>query len=151
MARQFERGDQLVLLFLAVLAANAVISYPYTKDVIMSPAGMFYGPAVAVAARELIAVAWRQRLAFAAALVVLAAASGAWGVRAVAAHVGVRESGAKFRNEWAYIDQWYEAEHKTLTDPGLLKLKRQLFEDAIIRHPNRPALWGDWMEWLDLD
>ena len=150
-SRQFERSDQLVFLFLSILAANAVISYPYTKDVIMSPAGMFYGLAVAVAARELIAVAWRHRVSFAAALVVLTAASAAWGVRAVGAHVGVRESGAKVRNEWAYIDQENDPERAVLTDPGLLKLKQQLLEDAIIRHPNLPALWGDWMDWLDLD
>src|SRR5690606_24023628 len=39
LARRFDRDDQLVLIFGMVLVANAVISYPYTKDVIMSPAG----------------------------------------------------------------------------------------------------------------
>jgi hypothetical protein len=149
--RRLERADQIVFIFLAVLAANAVISYPYTKDVIMSPAGMFYALAITVAARELITAPWRRRLTAAALTVLLAVTSAAWGVRAVAAHVGVRESGAKFRNEWAYIDQWYEAERKTLTDPAAIRLRQQLHDDAIVRHPAQPALWGEWLEWLDLD
>ncbi len=37
-----ERDDQLVCVSLAVIAANAVISYGYTKDEIMGPAGAFY-------------------------------------------------------------------------------------------------------------
>jgi hypothetical protein len=151
LARRLEHSDRIVFMFLGVLAANAVISYPYTKDVIMSPAGVFYALAAAVAARELIAAPWRHRLTAVALVALLAVTSAAWGVRAVAAHVGVRESGAKFRNEWAYIDQWYEAEGKRLTDPASIQLKQQLHDDAIVRHPAQPALWGDWMEWLDLD
>ena len=48
----FDRSDRLVGIFLAVLVANAVISFPYTKNVIMSPAGVFLGLAVGVASRE---------------------------------------------------------------------------------------------------
>ena len=33
----FERDDVLLLVFVAVLAANSVISYPYLKEVVMSP------------------------------------------------------------------------------------------------------------------
>ena len=151
LARRFERADQIVFVFLAVLAANAVISYPYTKDVIMSPAGVFYALAVAVAARELIVNTATRRIAGTVAVVVLAVSSMAWGVRSVAAHVGVRESGAKFRNEWAYIDLWMEDQGKTLTDPVTIKLQRQLYNDALVDHPAQPALTGDWIEWLDLD
>src|SRR4029077_12858942 len=38
----FDRDDQIVLVSLAVIVANAVISYGYTKDEIMGPAGVFY-------------------------------------------------------------------------------------------------------------
>ena len=37
-----ERDDQLVFVSVAVIVANAVISYGYTKDEIMGPAGTFY-------------------------------------------------------------------------------------------------------------
>ena len=43
------RDDQIVFVFLGVTAANAVISYAYTKDVIMSPAGIFFAAALTVA------------------------------------------------------------------------------------------------------
>lgn len=147
--RRLNRGDQIVFVFLAVLAANAVISYPYTKDVIMSPAGMFYALAVAVAARELMAASPGRGLRAGVLVAVMAATSAVWGVRAVAAHVGVRENAAKIRNEWAYIDRGDNGQ--PLTDPAAIQLKQQLYGDAIVRHPAQPALWGDWLEWLDLD
>ena len=50
--RVFDDNDRLVGLFLVVLVANAVISFSYTKNIIMSPAGVFLGLAVSVAARE---------------------------------------------------------------------------------------------------
>ena len=53
-ARQFTHDDRLVLLFFAVLPANAAISFPYTKDVIMSPAAAFMALAACVAARDLL-------------------------------------------------------------------------------------------------
>ena len=54
LARRFERDDQLVALFVMILAANAVISYPYTKDVIMSPAGAFFAVAGFAAVRNVL-------------------------------------------------------------------------------------------------
>src|SRR5690606_33491386 len=51
LARRFDRDDRLVLIFGMVLVANAVISYPYTKDVIMSPAGVFFAVAAFAALR----------------------------------------------------------------------------------------------------
>ncbi len=53
MARTFSHGDRLVILFVVVLAANAAISFGYTKDIIMSPAGLFQAAAVFVAVRDL--------------------------------------------------------------------------------------------------
>ena len=38
---------------LMTLLANAAISFPYTKDVVMSPAAAFHALAAAVALREL--------------------------------------------------------------------------------------------------
>ena len=40
-AMRLDRDAQLIALFVMVLGANAVISYPYAKDVVMSPAGAF--------------------------------------------------------------------------------------------------------------
>jgi hypothetical protein len=104
-ARRFERDDQLVLLFVMVLAANAVISYPYTKDVIMSPAGAFFAAAVCVAFRGVIrdapaAPAGRQAAAAAVALLL----ASTWAIRAGSLHLQLRDSAQKVMTEWAYAD-----------------------------------------------
>ena len=49
---ELERGDRIVMLFVLVLLANAGISFAYTKDVIMSPAGYFYAAAFFVGCRH---------------------------------------------------------------------------------------------------
>ena len=49
-----ERDDVLLLLFVAVLGANSALSYPYLKEVVLSPAGMFYAVALFVAVRDLL-------------------------------------------------------------------------------------------------
>jgi len=145
----FEHGDRIVLIFAAVLVANAALSYAYTKDVVMSPAGAFYALAVTVACRALISEAPRAAAATIVLALVMASMSAAWAVRAVAVQVAVRQSGMAVREQWAYLDQWLEREGKTLSDPGALALRRQLQDDAIVRHPGKPALAGDWMKWLE--
>ena len=51
---EFDDDDRIVLLFLAVLPANAAFAAAYEKDVILSPAGVFFALAAAVAVRALI-------------------------------------------------------------------------------------------------
>jgi hypothetical protein len=154
-ARRFDRSDQIVIVFAAMLIANAVVSYPYTKDVIMSPAGSLFALALAVSARHFIprcvrlqpdrAVGWRLPVA-AVAFTVLAVT---WSYRALDAYLGLRNAGAKARTEWVYADQWFEREGQTLEEPGALALKNQLQTDAILRSPAPPALTGDWLEWFE--
>jgi len=52
--RSFDRDDQLVIVSLAVIAANGVISYSYTKDEIMGPGGVFYALAACVSVAALL-------------------------------------------------------------------------------------------------
>ena len=52
--RATDASDRLILLFAVVLAANATLSYAYTKDDIMSVSGIFYGLAAYAAIRLLI-------------------------------------------------------------------------------------------------
>jgi hypothetical protein len=54
---RLDEADRLVIVFALVLGANAAISFPYTKNVIMSPSGVFLGLAVYVASR-----AWLQSM-----------------------------------------------------------------------------------------
>jgi hypothetical protein len=83
-ARQFDDVDRFIILFLAVLPLNALSAGGYEKDVIMSPAGLFYAAACFVF-RELLSGA---TLSVAPALVLLIAAG--WSVRFVGIHDNLR-------------------------------------------------------------
>jgi hypothetical protein len=148
-AWRFTRDDQIVAIFVAVMLANAAISYTYTKDVILSPAGIFYAAALTVAVKTLIetgstSASVTRRLALTIFLVVL---SGAWASRAIGIHIGMRGTGAVVRNDWVYVDDWIDAQGLKPDAEGLA-LKRQLQADAISKHPMRPIVLGEWVEWF---
>ena len=148
-ARRFTRDDQLVAIFVAVILANAAVSYTYTKDVILSPAGIFYATALAVAVKSLIetgaVTASYARIAVL--TTVLVVLSGAWAARAIGIHIALRATGAVVRNEWVYIDDWV-ARQGIVPDAAGLALKRQLQADAISKHPMRPIVLGEWVQWF---
>lgn len=140
-SRQFDRDDRLIALFAMILAANAVISYPYTKDVIMSPAGAFFAVAAFVALRNLLP-ALPDRLgrgttamAVAAALVV----GGAWAVRIIGTHLNLRTGAYVERNEWVYAESSLAEEGVVLSDSDR-RLLHRLRDDAIFVHPPPPPL-----------
>jgi hypothetical protein len=148
-ARRFTADDQLVAIFLAVAAANAVLCYGYTKDVILSPAGAFYALALAVAARHALERASVTALRIAAVGVMLLLLSAGWGLRAVAAQLDLRQAAQAVRVEWAYVDRWLEEQDVVPTTDAGRAIVRQLQEDAIWNHPLRPTLAGDWLEWFE--
>ena len=149
LARRFDRGDQIVFVFFGVTAANAVISYPYTKDVIMSPAGVFFAAALAVALGDLLQNVGTAAMprAFVSGAVVTALAA-AWAVCLVSAHLGLRYAAVQTRAEWAYVDAWLEREHITVSEPAAVEMKRRLQDEAVRVHPMRPPIRGDWIEWM---
>ena len=141
LSRRFERDDQLVALFGMVLIANAVISYPYTKDVIMSPAGAFFAVAGFVAVRNILVWLPRSvppRVAMSA-VVGTALVSGTWAVRIVGTHLNLRTAAHVERNEWVYAEGSMAAEGIALNaaEMGLL---RRLHDEAVFMHPPPPPL-----------
>ena len=149
LARRFTADDRLVAIFVAVAAANVVMCYAYTKDVILSPAGAFYALALAVAARHFIDRASMTPARTAAASVVLVLLSTGWAWRAVAAQIDLRHAGNVVRVEWAYVDRWLERENLTPTTDEARAIITHLQEDAIWNHPARPTLAGDWLGWFE--
>jgi hypothetical protein len=150
LAFQFGRTDQIVFIFFGVTAANAVISYPYTKDVIMSPAGIFFAAALTVTLREflqdaLTATTIRATMSG----VLVTALSLAWAVCLVTAHFGLRYAAAQTRAEWAYVDAWLEREHQVPTEPAAAEMKRRLQDEAIRLHPMRPPVRAPWIDWME--
>ncbi len=150
LGRRFDRGDQIVFVFFGVTAANAVISYPYTKDVIMSPAGTFFAAALTVALRDLLQNALSAPLRRAVwSGAVAAALSVAWAVSIAGAHLGLRHAAEQTRAEWAYVDAWFERERIVVSEPAAAAMKRRLQEEAILLHPMRPPFRGDCIEGMD--
>lgn len=141
-ARQFTHDDRLVLLFLALLPANAAISFPYTKDVIMSPAAAFMALAACVAARDLLLphpAGVRRGLALAA----CALLSVAWSIRLLSLHVEMRVAQHKVREEWAYVDDWIALQRLDISGPGARALKDALRDDALLlRSPAGELEWA---------
>jgi hypothetical protein len=151
LALTVDRDDQLVLVFIMVLGANAVISYPYTKDVIMSAAGAFYALAVLVAVRRfLAAVPHRIGIRRVAAMALCVLLGVTWSVRHTAAHAYLRQQAIVVRNEWAYVDSWLDGQNMAVDDARSRALLRQLRDDALIRHPSPPSFPVD-SRWFDLD
>jgi hypothetical protein len=124
-------GDRLVLLFAPILGANAVLSYSYLKDVIVSPAGVFHALAATVAftlaLQRLAAIPLRGPVAaVTAALLVLSAG---WTARLVGLHYSLREKAFIVRNEW----MWLGPEPANLdlhSNPEGRRLVRQLYYEA---------------------
>ena len=148
-ARRFTRDDQLMAIFGAVVLANAAISYTYTKDVILSPAGIFYAAALTVAVKALIETGSvsATRIRRAVLTIVMVVLSAAWAARAVAIHVALRSTAAVVRNDWVYVDDWIENQGLK-PDSSAVALKQQLRTDALVRRPARPEIMGKWVEWF---
>ena len=136
LARAFTRDDQLVALFLLVLAANAAITYPYTKDVIMSPAGAMFAVAVFVAARHVLPRWSASGSRFAAAAVLCCALLGVtWAIRYVGVHLNLHAMAQRVRVEWAYVEDWLAREGYRIDRPKDRAILHYLKNDAIYGHP----------------
>lgn len=143
-------GDRLVLLFLVILPANAAISFPYAKDVVMSPAGVFYALAAFVAFRHLIVVPTSStglsRRPATALIVLLAVVSTGWGLRLLGIDYSLLATAESVRTEWAFDYEWEANNRISITSPAGAALKRTLYDDAIWRRPAPRQLALRWAE-----
>lgn len=145
----FDQDDRLVWLFVVVLAANAVISFPYTKNVIMSPAGVFLGLSVTVAARE-----WftgTARMPLAATVVLFSVLTCGWAYRVVGTHYNLRWTAAEQRAAWVSVDHWLARQRITLDGGEGPALRNALRQDALWNHPTPYQLSWRWRRWFDID
>lgn len=150
-ARAWRRGnidadDRLVLLFLAVLPVNALLCLVYVKDVIMSPAGVFYALAAFVALRDLVFNGGRRLPVRALSVVLLLVISSCWGWKLLGIHYSLRITNAATRADWAYEDEWETSNRIAIRTPEALALRQTLIDDAIWRRPAPPRLDLGWVE-----
>jgi hypothetical protein len=126
--RQFDRDDQIVFIAMAMILANGIISYSYTKDEIMGPAGVFYALAAFVAICELVSRFTRPAPALA---VVLFIAASGWVVRTAGLHYQMHLMTFYDRNEWVYVDDWLASQQSTPATAEGKALVNQLREEAL--------------------
>ncbi len=144
-------ADRLVLVFLAVLLANAGMNLVYTKDVIMSPSGALFGLAAAgVLGTWLGGESTARMRAGVTALVLVVAAS--WGVKVLGVHYSLRDSAHATRKAWVYADGWLERQEIDVSPARRRAIADALKADAIWRRPAAPRIQIHWPSsgaWFD--
>jgi hypothetical protein len=144
-----DEADRLVIVFAGVLLANAVISFPYTKNVIMSPSGVFLGLAVYAAAR-----AWLQAIPqrhAAITVVLFTVLTCGWAFRVAGNHYNLRRTAAEQRAEWVTVDSWLDRQHIALRSADARALHDALRRDALVNHPTPFQPSTRWRNWFDID
>jgi dolichyl-phosphate beta-glucosyltransferase len=147
--RGSDASDRLILLFAAVLAANAALSYAYTKDDVMSVSGVFYGLAAYAAVRFLIGrVPPANRLIAATLTTVILITGMAWSVRSLGIHHVARTFAFKTRNDWASQPANWKQSGRWPEDVNSRRLITTLRNDALSMKMPNPRFEPRWMERL---
>jgi hypothetical protein len=136
--------DPIVVAFVALLGANALLSWAYTKNEIMGTAGVFYALAAYAASR-----AWLlrppSRWPAAAALTLLAVVSTAWAVRDAGLHFKLRHTAFVSRSEWA--ETLVPSQRKDWpSDARRLEVVSRIKAEAVARQGPPPAQMPEWAE-----
>jgi hypothetical protein len=152
--RRRPMGDtaRFIVVFVVVLAANAMLSFAYTKDEIMSVAGVFYALAAFGAIRELATSAGLRVATVAASALLVGALATGWSVRAAGVHYVLRSQAIKHQIDWVQLlGQWHRQD-RWPTDPAEEQLLLRLHADAVhIKLPNTRIGRPDWPDrlWIE--
>ncbi len=142
-------ADRHLVIFVLVLAANAAMSYVYTKDEIMSTAGAFYALPVAGAAVYFLR-RWPDRArawpVTAVVCVLCLAGSAAWATRAAGVHHVLRSQAFVQRNDWARLDREWNRDGNWERYRDQEALIRELRREAIATRVVNPRFEPRWME-----
>lgn len=140
----------MVVISLALVAANATMSFGYTKDDIMSAAGMFYPLAAYVAARDVVArvpSAMRPRTILL--ILFVAALAAGWTLRSAGVHYQMRLMAFSVRNDWVDVDRWLESQRAAPATPAGRQLVSSLREEALSRPAINPFFFPYWVSrWI---
>lgn len=149
-AKRVTRADdlerQLFVTFGAVLVANAVLSYAYTKDEIMGIAGAFYALAVFAAVRRLLAGSvMRSIVATLLLATMLGVAAAGWAVRVEGLHYMLYIQAFKHRNDWI------APEELTSGSPRQQALASSIRREVIAsrENPNPRLVPGWYSRWFE--
>jgi hypothetical protein len=151
--RMFDDGARTMVVFAAVLAANATLSFAYTKDEIMSVAGAFYALAAYAAVRDAVSrgASLRPAPSMVCALLLCALATG-WSIRAVGVHYVLRSQAVKHQIDWVELPERWKRDGNWPSDPAEQQLILLLRDDAIASTlPNTRLGRPEWPDrlWLE--
>ena len=143
----FTREDRLIWVFGSVLTASAVMSFAYTREAVMSPAGVLYAMSACVVFHAMLArlhaARWPARVLISA---LLAIASIGWSARAAGLTYVLRDSAFERRNDWAMGVQYLERTgHMPTHDEGRA-LVHAFRDDALTRPVPSPRWAQPWLE-----
>ena len=133
-------------MFVAVLLANAALSFAYTKHEIVSVAGAFYALAAFAAGRYAIEHACEpgSRIAQVTLCVTLATISSVWAFRSVGVHHIIQVQAFKEQLQWARLDTDRLAEREYPSDARARALAASLRRDALTLPIPNPHLLRGW-------
>jgi len=155
LARRTEVDDtaRFIMIGVAVLGANAVLSFSYTKNDILSIAGTFYALATYSAIRDgLLTAPAMQRATRVAFAVLLCLLSVGWTIRSAGVHYVLRAQAFRHQADWVALPGLWQRNGQWPSDLGEQRLVLQLRGDAIglvlpntrIGHPEWPSrTWTD--------
>jgi hypothetical protein len=150
--RALDDNNRFIVVFLVVLLANAAISFPYTKDEIMVPAGLFYALAAYGALRVLLSdVQWPRRVTAVAATTVLVLISLGWTGRAAGVPYFLRVQAFKHRGDWAELPGQWRRSGRWPTAPEAADLVERLRDDALIADTPNPYFEPRWVRFVQED
>lgn len=150
---RLDDGMRLIAIFWVVLIANAAMSFAYTKDEIVSVAGVFYALAAFAAMRETLVRGAHVRVAagVVGGILLCALATG-WSIRAAGVHYVLRSQAIKHQIDWVELPGRWRRDDRWPRDPAEERLLLLLYSDAVrLKVPNtrlgRPE-WPDriWIE-----
>jgi hypothetical protein len=140
--------SQLLIVSMAVIVANAAMSYVYTKHEILSVAGCFYAVAAFVAARHALDRLREEMPApvRVAIVLVLACTATLWAFRSIGVHHMLRVEAYRVRNDWAGIPAEMWRDQGTPRQRQAAALIRQLRYDAVVMPVSNPYLVPRWVD-----
>jgi hypothetical protein len=147
------RSEQFLIIFAAVLVANAAVSYAYTKHEIMSVAGAFYAYAAFAAARHAIdhvRLSGPSNASRAALCVTLAVMASLWTFRSVGVHHMLQSQAFEEQLEWARLDPDKLADRGYPSDARSRALASKLRQEALDIRMANPHMLPSWPDtWWD--
>ena len=151
--RTLDDNARYIVLFAAVLAANAAISFAYAKDEIMLPAGIFYALAAYAAARVVFEsmVAPRSAVVAGAVAILLVVTSIEWTIRAASVPYFQRSQAFKQRGDWGELAGERRRAGSQGPPSDADRLVEQLRDEALAARVPNPRFEPRWLRlvWED--